>query len=117
MELIAKKYTILVGEEPITIWAKNGKVKKALFMDKKVPFELSKEALDIIKNQPSKIVNGAVLKDNEDFTRATSKMFNQQLKTAMQKNDRVIMSRFAPFFANKKREKHISNATFPCNWS
>jgi len=95
MDFIAKKYTILVGEEPITIWAKNGVVKKAIFMERKVPFELDKNIIEKIKAQPAKIINGNIFKDNEAFTKATSKMFSQQLKAAIAKKDLKTMSRFA----------------------
>ena len=95
MDFIAKKYTLLVGEEPITIWAKNGVIKKAMFMEKKVPFDLDKITIQKIQDQPTKIVNGNIFQDDKAFTQATSKMFSQQLKLAIEKNDKRIMSRFA----------------------
>ncbi len=95
MEFRAKKYTILMNNEPLDIWIKNNEVKKAYFMDKKVALNLDKEVLDKIKDHPTKIVNGANLTDNMEFTKSVSKMMSQQLDMAIAKNDKKILSRFA----------------------
>ena len=95
MDLYAKKYTILVNDEPIYLSIKNGKVKKAKFMGKRVPFELDRQVVDKIKSYPTKIVNGANFEKDEAFTKPLSKMLSQQLDLAIVKRDKKIMSRFA----------------------
>ena len=84
-----------MNNEPLDIWIKNNEVKKAYFMDKKVALNLDKEVLDKIKDHPTKIVNGANLADNIEFTKSVSKMMSQQLDMAIAKNDKKILSRFA----------------------
>jgi len=49
MDFIAKKYTILMNNEPIDIWLKNGQVKKAYFMDKPIKLSFSRELIEKIK--------------------------------------------------------------------
>jgi len=60
MDFVAKKYTVLMNNEPVDLWLKNGKVKKAEFMQKRIPFELDKKTINLIKDQPAKIVNGGL---------------------------------------------------------
>jgi len=95
MDFIAKKYTILMDNEPIDIWIKNDQVKRARFMEKKVSLNFNDETIKAIKDHPTRVVNGNNLSDNLDFTKITSKMLSQKLERAMAKNDKRILSRFA----------------------
>jgi len=95
MEFFSKKYTILVNDEPLTIITKNGEVKKATFMDKKVAFELDKKTVEDLKKYPSKIINGSNLEKNDVFTKNLSKMLEQNLKRAIERKDMKVLSRFA----------------------
>jgi len=96
MEFIAKKYTILMNNEPVIVKIKNDKVLHATFMDKKVDLSgLDKEAIAQIKDNPTRVVNGNNLINNKNFTANVSKMMSQQLETAIAKNDKKHMSRFA----------------------
>ena len=94
-DLYAKKYIILINDEPIHLHLKNGRVEKAKFMNKKVVFELDRNTIDKIRSYPSKVVNGANFEKNEAFTKPLSKMLSQQLDLAMVKKDKKTMSRFA----------------------
>ena len=94
-DLYAKKYTILINDEPLHLHLKNGRVEKAKFMNKKVVFELDRNTIDKIRSYPSKVVNGANFEKNEAFTKPLSKMLSQQLDLAMVKKDKKTMSRFA----------------------
>ena len=95
MDFIAKKYTILMDNEPIDIWIKNDQVKRARFMEKKVSLNFNDETIKAIKDHPTRVINGNNLSDNLDFTKITSKMLSQKLERAMAKNDKRILSRFA----------------------
>ena len=95
MDFIAKKYTVLMNDEPVEIWIKNNQIKQSKFMDKKVQLDLSIDTIKQIRNHPTKIVNGANFSENIDFTEKTSKMMSQQLKLAIAKNDKKTLSRFA----------------------
>ena len=95
MDFIAKKYTILISQEPITLWIKNNQIQQAKFMDKRIQLQLDLEAIRQIKDQPSKIVNGNNLVSNENFTKSVSQMMSSQLNLAIAKNDKKILSRFA----------------------
>jgi len=96
MDLIAKKYTVLMNDEPIDIKIKNGKVVNAKFMDKKVDLSLlNVNTLNQIKDNPTRVVNGNNLIDNKNFTATVSKMMSQKLDMAISKNDKKTLSRFA----------------------
>lgn len=94
-DLYAKKYTVLMNNEPIDLWLKNGEVKKAKFMDKQVNLKLDADTIKQIRNNPSRVVNGNNLSDNLDFTKSVSKMMSQKLDLAIAKNDKKTLSRFA----------------------
>jgi len=95
MEFVAKKYTVLMNNEPVDLWIKNNEVKKAFFMEQKVALKLSKEVIEKIKDNPTKIINGANLQEDREFTKSISKMMSQKLEIAIAKNDKKILSRFA----------------------
>ena len=95
MDFVAKKYTVLMGNEPIDLWLKNGQVKKAYFMDKRIDLNLNENAIKQIRDNPTKIVNGNTLKNNINFTKSVSKMMSQKLELAISKNDKKTLSRFA----------------------
>lgn len=95
MDFIAKKYQILLGNEPITLWIKNNEIQQAKFMDKRIQLQLDAEAIRQIKDQPSKIVNGNALMESESFTKSVSQMMSSQLDLAIAKNDKKVLSRFA----------------------
>lgn len=95
MDLIAKKYTVLMGNEPLTLWLKNGAVQGAKFMDKKIQLNLDESAIKLIRDNPTKIVNGNNLTGNENFTKTVSKMMSSKLELAIAKNDKKTLSRFA----------------------
>src|SRR3989338_3562142 len=95
MDFISKKYTVLMGNEPLTLWIKNNQVQSSKFMDKKIQLNLDEEAVKLIKDNPTKIVNGSNLTNNEDFTRKVSKMMSSKLELAIAKNDKKTLSRFA----------------------
>lgn len=95
MEFISRKYTVLMGNEPLTLWIKNNQVQSAKFMDKKIELSLDAEAIRLIKDNPAKIVNGNNLLQNENFTKAASRMMSSKLELAIAKNDKKTLSRFA----------------------
>ena len=95
MDFIAKKYTILMANEPLTLWIKNGTIQNAKFMDKKISLTLDAEAIRLIKDNPTRTVNGNNLTDNLAFTHAVSKMMSSKLELAIAKNDKKTLSRFA----------------------
>ena len=95
MDLIARKYTILVDQEPLDIWVKNGQVKKAYFMDQRVALNFSKHLIEMIKDNPTRVVNGKNFEKNKEFTNAVSQMLHQKLQLAINKNDKKTLSRFA----------------------
>ena len=84
-----------MNEEPLDIWIENGQVKRAKFMDQKVAINFDKEVLDQFKKHPTRVINGALYEQNELFTKPFSKMMNQKLETAIAKNDKKTLSRFA----------------------
>lgn len=94
-DFYAKKYTVLMGNEPIDLWLKNGQVKNAKFMDQKVALDLDPDTIQAIRDQPSRVVNGSNLTDNLNFTQNISRMISQKLELAITKNDKKVMSRFA----------------------
>jgi len=94
-DLYAKKYTVLMNDEPVELWLKNGKVKRAKFMDKKVALDLNEETIKQIRDYPNRVVNGNNLSENENFTKNISKMMSQKLELAIAKNDKKTLSRFA----------------------
>lgn len=104
-DLIARKYTVLMGNEPITLWIKNNQIQQAKFMDKRIQLQLDAEAIRQIKDQPSKIVNGNNLISNENFTKAVSQMMSSTLDLAIAKNDKKILSRFARSSLIPERDK------------
>ncbi len=95
MDFIAKKYTILMNDEPVTLWIKNNQIKQSKFMDQKVQLDLNIDTIKQIKDHPTRIVNGANFSENIDFTEKMSKMMSQQLELAIAKNDKKTLSRFA----------------------
>jgi len=95
MDLYAKKWVVLLGSEPLTLWIKNEQVQSAEFMDKRVQLFLDRDAIDLIRDQPTKIVNGNNLLQNEGFTKATSRMMSSKLELAMATGDKKTLSRFA----------------------
>lgn len=95
MDLYAKKYTVLMGTEPLILWIKNDLVQSAKFMDKKVSLNLDKEAIKLIKDNPTRVVNGNNLLQNQNFTQNVSKMMSSSLDLAMAKGDKKTLSRFA----------------------
>ncbi len=96
MDFYSKKYTVLMNNEPIEVWIKNDKLKKAKFMDKEVDLSgLSKETLAQIQDNPTKVVNGNNLVENANFTTNFSKTLDAQLKIAIEKRDMQTLSRFA----------------------
>lgn len=95
MDLYAKKWVVLLGSEPLTLWIKNEQVQSAEFMDKRVQLFLDSEAIKLIKDNPTKVVNGNNLLKNEQFTQAVSKMMSSKLDLAIAKNDTKTLSRFA----------------------
>jgi len=95
MEFIAKKYTILMNNEPIEIWIRNNQIKQSKFMEQKVKLDLDLKTIKQIQSFPTRVVNGANLQENKNFTQATSKMMSQHLDMAILKNDKKTLSRFA----------------------
>ena len=95
MEFIAKKYTVLMNNEPIEIWIKNNQIKQSRFMEQKVKLDLDLETIKQIQSFPTRVVNGANLQENKNFTQATSKIMSQHLDMAIAKNDKKTLSRFA----------------------
>ncbi len=94
-DFIAKKHIVLMNDEPIELWLKNGEVKKAKFMDKQINLKLESDTIKQIRDNPTRVVNGNNLSDNLDFTKNISKMMSQQLDLAIAKNDKKTLSRFA----------------------
>lgn len=95
MDFISRKYTVLMGNEPLTLWIKNDQVQSAKFMDKRVQLFLDSEAIKLIQDNPTKIVNGNNLLQSENFTKAASQMMSSKLELAIAKNDKKTLSRFA----------------------
>ena len=95
MDFIAKKYTVLMGNEPLTLWIKNNEVQAAKFMDKRVQLNLDTEAVKLIKDNPTKIVNGNNLLGNQNFTQNVSRMMSSKLELAIANNDEKTLSRYA----------------------
>ncbi|MDD2653382.1 MAG: hypothetical protein PHX44_10085 [Sulfurimonas sp.] len=95
MDLYAKKWTVLLGSEPLTLWIKNDQVQSAKFMDKKVQLNLDTEAIKLIKDNPTKVVNGNNLLQNQNFTQNVSKMMSSKLELAIANNDKKTLSRYA----------------------
>lgn len=96
MDFYSKKYTVLMNNEPVEIWIKNNEVTKAKFMDKQIDLSnLSKQTLDQIKDNPTKIVNGNNLVSNANFTSEFSKVIDAKLALAIEKRDMKTLSRFA----------------------
>jgi hypothetical protein len=94
-DLYAKKYTLLMNDEPLTIWIKNNQIKKSLFMDKKVQLDLDLESIKKIQDFPTRVINGNNFSDDLSFTKSVSKMMSQKLEIAIAKNDKKTLSRFA----------------------
>ena len=93
---MAKKYTILIDNEPLDLWvSKDNEVKKAKFMGKNADIALNIGTLKKIKDHPTRIINAANFQDNEHFTKAVSSMMDSHLKLAIAKNDKKVLSRFA----------------------
>ena len=95
MDFIAKKYTVLMNNEPVTLWIKNNQIKQAKFMERKVSLDLNIDTIKQIQDHPTRIVNGANFSENIDFTEKISKMMSQQLELAVAKHDKKTLSRFA----------------------
>ncbi|MBS4069091.1 MAG: hypothetical protein KGZ62_10870 [Sulfurimonas sp.] len=95
MSLISKKYTILMNKEPLEVWINGGEVKSARFMGKRVQLNLDSEAIKLIKDNPTRYVNGSNLTDNLNFTQNVSKLLSSKLEYAMATGDKKTLSRFA----------------------
>ena len=95
MDLYAKKYIVLLNSEPLALWIKNDQVQSAKFMDKKVSLNLDKEAIKLIKDNPTRYINGSNLTDNLNFTQNVSKMMSSKLELAIANNDKRTLSRYA----------------------
>ncbi len=95
MDLISRKYTVLMGNEPLTLYIKNDQVQSAKFMDKRVHLNLNAEAIKLIKDNPTKVVNGNNLLQNQNFTQNVSKMMSSKLELAIANNDKKTLSRYA----------------------
>jgi len=115
MEFIAKKYTVLMNNEPVEIWIKNNQIKQAKFMEHKVTLNLNEETIKQIRDFPTKIVNGANLQENKNFTQSMSNMMSQQLDVAIAKQDMKTLSRFArsDLVPEKSKEKFIEAINSP----
>lgn len=94
-KVIARKYTVMMNNEPLDLYIKGDKVKSATFMGKKIKLDLDETAIAAIKDNPSRLVNGNNLLNNEEFTRKTSKMMSSHLHLAIKKRDLKTLSRFA----------------------
>ena len=94
MDFIAKKYTVLVGNEPIHLWIKNNEIKRAMFMERANRIKIDLDTIKKIQEFPTKIVNSDNLKSKK-FNQAFSKMISQNLDLAIAKNDKRVLSRFA----------------------
>lgn len=92
--LIARKYTIMMNNEPLDLWIKNDRVTKAMFMDRKADLSLSVDTVRHIKSMPTRLVNGQNL-TTEDFVRKTSALMSAQLELAIARQDMKVLSRFA----------------------
>lgn len=95
MDFISRKHIVLMGSEPLTLFIKNNQVTSAKFMDKKIQLNLDESAIKLIRDNPTKIVNGNNLTGNENFTKNVSKMMSSKLELAIAKNDKKTLSRFA----------------------
>lgn len=85
-----------MNNEPVEMWIKNNEIKKSKFMGKEVDLSnLSKETIAQIKDNPTKVVNGNNLINNENFTSNFSKIIDAKLSLAIQKKDMKTLSRFA----------------------
>jgi|GEM_PF-2405588 len=93
--LIARKYTIMMNNEPLDLWIKGDRVTKATFMDRKADLSLSVDTVRHIKSMPTRLVNGENLKNKEDFVRKTSALMSAQLELAIARQDMKVLSRFA----------------------
>jgi len=95
MDFYTKKFTVLMENEPIDIWIKNGEIKKSEFMKKKVSLNLDSATIAMIRDNPSRVVNATRLAESENFKYETSRMLSTQLDLAIAKSDRKVLSRFA----------------------
>lgn len=84
-----------MGNEPLTLWIKNNEVQSAKFMDKKIQLNLDESAIKLIRDNPTRYVNGSNLTDNLNFTKNVSKMMSSKLELAIAKNDKKTLSRFS----------------------
>lgn len=94
-QVVARKYTVMMNNEPIDLWIKGDKVQKANFLGRKVDLNLTAETIAQIKSHPTRLVNGNTLVSNPNFTKETSKMLSANLHLAIEKRDLKILSRFA----------------------
>jgi hypothetical protein len=93
--VVARKYTVMMNNEPIDLYIKGNQIKQAQFLGRKIELNLNKETIDAIKSHPTRLVNGNTLISNVNFTKETSKMMSAQLHLAIAKRDLKILSRFA----------------------
>jgi len=84
-----------MNKEPLEVWINGGEVKSARFMGKRVQLSLDSEAIKLIKDNPTRYVNGSNLTDNLNFTQNVSKMMSSKLELAMATGDKKTLSRFA----------------------
>jgi hypothetical protein len=94
-QVVARKYTVMMNNEPIDLWIKGDQVQKANFLGRKVDLNLTAETIAQIKSHPTRLVNGNTLVSNANFTKETSKMLSANLHLAIEKRDLKILSRFA----------------------
>lgn len=94
--IFSTRHTILMNNEPISVWIRGNQVLKAKFMEKNVDLSgLDATAIAAIKDSPTRVVNGNNLQSNDNFTKHVSKMIDSQLSLAIAKNDKRILSRFS----------------------
>lgn len=84
-----------MNKEPLEVWINGEQVKSARFMGKRVQLNLDSEAIKLIKDNPTRYVNGNNLTDNLNFTKEVSRMMSSKLDLAIAKNDKKTLSRFA----------------------
>lgn len=95
MDFIAKKYSIIIENESIDFWVKNGDITKSEFMGKKVDFSLPRAVLNDLDSRPVRIIKGAEFAGNDQVKKGISLLFNRQLETAIAKGDKERLNRFS----------------------
>ncbi|MDD2698802.1 MAG: hypothetical protein PHF17_08390 [Arcobacteraceae bacterium] len=97
MDLIAKKYTMIIGNEPITFYVKNNEILlgKSEFMGKRIDFSLPRNVIENLHNFKSKTINAQSFADNQEVKRGLSIHINRQLEIALAKKDTARLERFS----------------------